>query len=71
MLQVHMKRCQLPDLRPYKEPEKRTQQIMRAKTIYLLEDSANKCVHFKSEDITHFVSDLVSNFISTRVDEAD
>lgn len=32
---------------------------MRAKTIDLLADSANKFVHFKSEDIPHFINDLV------------
>lgn len=55
------KQVQVPDLplRPYKKAEKRTQQVMRAKTIDLLADSANKFVHFKDEDIPHFISDLV------------
>jgi len=54
-------RIQVPDLplRPYKNAEKRTQQVMRVKTIDLLADSANKFVHFKNEDIPHFISDLV------------
>lgn len=55
------KQVQVPDLplRPYKEAEKRTQQVMRSKTIDLLADSAKKFVHFKGEDIPNFISDLV------------
>ena len=49
-------------LRPYKEAEKRTQQIMRAKTINIIDltqDTAGKFVHFNANDIPDFVRDLV------------
>ena len=57
------KQIQVPDLplRPYKEAEKRTQQVMRAKTTDHLAESANKIVHFKGEDISNFISDLVAS----------
>lgn len=48
-------------LRPYKEAEDRTQQIMRAKTIDLIQDCASKFVHFNANDIPEFVNDLVSS----------
>ena len=48
-------------LRPYKEAEKRTQQNMRAKTIDVIQDCANKFVHFNASDIPEFVNDLVSS----------
>ncbi|KAJ7391467.1 hypothetical protein OS493_018514 [Desmophyllum pertusum] len=47
-------------LRPYKEAEKRTQQVMRAKTIEVIEDCANKFVHFNAKDIPEFAYDLVN-----------
>jgi len=61
MVPSESKQVQVPDLllRPYKNAEKRTQQVLRAKTIDLLADSANKFVHFKGENIPHFISDLV------------
>ena len=46
-------------LRPYKEAEERTQQVMRAKTIDLIKDTAGKFVHFNPHDIPDFVRDLV------------
>jgi len=46
-------------LRPYKEAEERTMQIMRAKTIDLIQDTARKFVHFNANDIPDFVHDLV------------
>lgn len=57
------KYVQVPDLplRPYKEAEKRTQQLMRAKTVDLVADAINKIVHFKGEDIPQFISDLVGS----------
>ena len=47
-------------LRPYKEAEKRTRQVMRAKTIEVIEDCANKFVHFNAKDIPEFAYDLVN-----------
>lgn len=46
-------------LRPYKEAEERTQQVMRTKTIDLIQDTAGKFVHFNPHDIPDFVRDLV------------
>ena len=46
-------------LRPYKEAEERTQQVMRAKTIDLIKDTMGKFVHFNPHDIPDFVRDLV------------
>lgn len=48
-------------LRPYKEAEERTQQIMRAKTVDLIQDTASKFVHFNPNDIPDFVRDLVGS----------
>ena len=48
-------------LRPYKEAEERTQQIMRAKTTDLIQDTAGKFVHFKPHDIPDFAHDLVGS----------
>ena len=48
-------------LRPYKEAEERTQQIMRAKTIDLIQDTAGKFVHFNPHDIPDFVCDVVGS----------
>ena len=48
-------------LRPYKEAEERTQQVMRAKTIDLIQDTAGKFVHFNPHDIPDFVHDLVGS----------
>ena len=48
-------------LRPYKEAEKRTKQNMRAKTIDIIHDCANKFVHFNPNDIPEFVDDLVNS----------
>ena len=46
-------------LRSYKEAEERTRQVMRAKTIDLIQDAAGKFVHFHTHDIPDFVHDLV------------
>ena len=48
-------------LRPYKECEVRTQQIMRAKAIDSLAALANKYVHFNSSDVPSFINDLVNS----------
>ena len=48
-------------LRPYKEAEERTQQIMRAKTIDPIQDTAGKFVHFNPHDIPDFVRDVVGS----------
>ena len=48
-------------LRPYKECEVRTQQIMRAKAIDSLAVLANKYVHFTSSDVPSFINDLVNS----------
>lgn len=48
-------------LRPYKEWELRTQQIMRAKAIDSLGALANKFVHFNGNDIPLFTKDLVNS----------
>lgn len=48
-------------LRPYKEWELRTQEIMRAKAIDSLGALANKFVHFNGNDIPLFIKDLVNS----------
>lgn len=48
-------------LRPYKECELRTQQIMRARAIDNLAALANKFVHLNSNDIPLFINDLVNS----------
>ena len=45
----HVQVLELP-LRPYKDAEKRTQQVMRLKTIEVVEDCANKFVHYNAKD---------------------
>ena len=48
-------------LQPYKEAEERTQQVMRAKTTDLIQDTAGKFVQFHPHDIPDFVCDLVGS----------
>ena len=55
----HEQVLELP-LRPYKDAEKRTQQVMRSKTIEVVEDCANKFVHYNAKDIPEFVNDLLN-----------
>ena len=55
----HVQVLELP-LRPYKDAEKRTQQVMRSKTIKVVEDCANKFVHYNVKDIPEFVNDLLN-----------
>ena len=47
-------------LQPYKDAENRTQQVMRSKTIKVVEDCANKFVHYNAKDIPEFVNDLLN-----------
>ena len=48
-------------LRPYKEAGERTKQNMRAKAIDVIQDCANKFVHFNANDIPEYENDLVSS----------
>lgn len=53
----HLQVLEVP-LQPYKDAENRTQQVMRSKIIKLVEDCANKFVHYNAKDIPEFVNDL-------------